>query len=46
MAKKDAFVPLLKQTVPARFLAAFSKNVLRPKQVFYYTKGDPTTQCS
>lgn len=46
MAKKDAFVPLLRQTVPARFLAAFSKNVLRPKQVFYYTKGDLTTQCS
>ena len=46
MAKKDAFVPLLKQTVPTRFLAAFSKNVLRPKQVFYYTKGDLTTQCS
>jgi polar amino acid transport system substrate-binding protein len=46
MAKKDAFVPLLKQTVPARFLAAFSKNVLRPKQVFYYSKGDLTTQCS
>jgi polar amino acid transport system substrate-binding protein len=46
MAKKDAFVPLLKQTVPTRFLAAFSKNVLRPKQVFYYTKGDLTTQCT
>jgi polar amino acid transport system substrate-binding protein len=46
MAKKDAFVPLLKQTVPARFLPAFSKNVLRPKQVFYYTKGDLTAQCT
>jgi len=46
MAKRDAFVPLLKQTVPGRFLAAFSKNVLRPKQVFYYSKGDLTTQCS
>ncbi len=46
MAKKDAFVPILKQTVPARFLPAFSKNVLRPKQVFYYSKGDLTTQCS
>jgi polar amino acid transport system substrate-binding protein len=45
MAKRDAFVPILKQTVPARFLTAFSKNVLRPKQVFYYTKGDLTTQC-
>ena len=46
MAKKDAFVPILRNTVPARFLTAFSKNVLRPKQVFYYTKGDLTTQCS
>jgi polar amino acid transport system substrate-binding protein len=45
MAKRDAFAPLLRQTVPARFLPAFSKNVLRPKQVFYYTKGDATTQC-
>ena len=46
MAKKDAFVPILRNTVPGRFLAAFSKNVLRPKQVFYYSKGDLTTQCS
>ncbi len=45
MAKRDAFVPILRQTVPTRFLPAFSKNVLRPKQVFYYTKGDATTQC-
>jgi ABC-type amino acid transport substrate-binding protein len=46
MAKKDAFLPILKQSVPARNLAAFTKNILRPKQVFYYTKGDLTTQCS
>ncbi len=45
MAKRDAFVPILRRTVPARFLEAFSKNVLRPKQVFYYSKGDLTTQC-
>jgi len=45
MAKRDAFVPILRNTVPSRFLAAFSKNVLRPKQVFYYSKGDLTTQC-
>jgi polar amino acid transport system substrate-binding protein len=45
MAKKDAFVPILRNTVPPRFLTAFSKNVLRPKQVFYYSKGDLTTQC-
>lgn len=46
MAKRDAFLPMLRQTVPTRFLNAFSKNILRPKQVFYYTKGDLTTQCS
>ena len=46
MTKRDAFFPILKASVPARNLAAFSKNILRPKQVFYYTKGDLTTQCS
>lgn len=46
MTKKDAFFPILKASVPARNLAAFSKNILRPKQVFYYSKGDLTTQCS
>ncbi len=45
MSKRDAFFPILKNTVPARFLGAFSKNILRPKQVFYYSKGDLTTQC-
>jgi polar amino acid transport system substrate-binding protein len=45
MAKKDAFFPILKNTIPARELAAFSKNILRPKQVFYYSKGDVTAQC-
>jgi len=45
MTKKDQFFPILKQSVPARFLPAFSKNILRPKQVFYYSKGDLTTQC-
>ncbi len=45
MSKRDAFYPILKNTVPARFLGAFSKNILRPKQVFYYSKGDLTTQC-
>jgi polar amino acid transport system substrate-binding protein len=46
MTKKDAFYPIMKASVPARNLAAFAKNILRPKQVFYYTKGDLTTQCS
>jgi polar amino acid transport system substrate-binding protein len=45
MAKKDAFLPILRNTIPARELAAFTKNILRPKQVFYYSKGDVTAQC-
>lgn len=46
MTKKDAFFPIMKASVPPKNLAAFAKNILRPKQVFYYTKGDLTTQCS
>jgi len=46
MAKRDAFMPLIKASVPAKNLAAFSKNILRPSQVFYYSKGDLTTQCA
>ena len=45
MRKRDAFYPIMKASVPARNLAAFAKNILRPKQVFYYTKGDATSQC-
>ena len=45
MRKKDAFYPIMKASVPARNLAAFAKNILRPKQVFYYTKTDLTSQC-
>jgi polar amino acid transport system substrate-binding protein len=46
LAKRDAFMPLIKASVPARNLPAFAKNVLRPEQVFYYSKGDLTTQCT
>jgi polar amino acid transport system substrate-binding protein len=46
MAKGDLFIPILKTNVPSRFFNAFSKNVLRPKQVFYYNKVDLTTQCN
>lgn len=46
MAKRDAFFPIMKASVPARNLAAFSKNILRPKQVFYYTRTDLTSKCS
>src|ERR1051325_5782337 len=45
MRKRDAFYPIMKAVVPARNLAAFAKNILRPKQqVFYYTKEDLTTK--
>ena len=46
MAKRDAFFPIMKASVPARNLSAFAKNILRPKQVFYYTRTDLTTKCS
>ena len=46
MSKRDAFLPMIKASVPAKNLAAFSKNVLRSGQVFYYSKGDLTTQCT
>ncbi|MGH3071840.1 MAG: transporter substrate-binding domain-containing protein [Gaiellaceae bacterium] len=46
MAKRDAFFPIMKASVPARNLAAFAKNILRPKQVFYYTRTDLTSKCS
>ncbi len=46
MAKKDAFYPILKANVPARHLGVFAKNILRPGNVFYYSKGDLTTKCT
>jgi polar amino acid transport system substrate-binding protein len=36
MRKKDQFMPILKANVPARFLASFAKNILRPNQTFQY----------
>ena len=45
MTKRDAFFPIMKASVPARNLSSFSKNILRPKQVFYYTRTDLTSQC-
>jgi len=46
MKKRDLFFPILKNTVPPAQVAAFSKNIRRPKQGFGYTQGDLTTQCS
>jgi polar amino acid transport system substrate-binding protein len=45
MKKRDLFFPILRNTVPPRQVAPFSKNILRPKQAFGYTTGDLTTQC-
>ena len=45
MRKRDLFFPILKNTVPPRQVAPFSKNILRPKQDFGYNTGDLTTQC-
>ena len=37
MRKKDLFNTILRNNVPARFVPAFSKNILRPKQTSRYT---------
>jgi polar amino acid transport system substrate-binding protein len=36
MRKKDRFLPILRNNVPARFVAGFSNNILRPKVTFGY----------
>ena len=46
MKRRDLFFPILKNTVPPRQVAPFSKNILRPKQTFTYNAGDITTVCS
>jgi len=46
MKKRDLFFPILRNTVPPRQVAPFSKNILRPKQNFAYNQGDITTVCS
>jgi polar amino acid transport system substrate-binding protein len=45
MRKRDTFVKILKDNVPARVYASFSRNVLRPNNRFGYAQGDATTQC-
>jgi polar amino acid transport system substrate-binding protein len=48
MKTADRFFPILQNTVPARFVGAFSKNILRPNNTFSYapaTSPDPTTVC-
>ena len=36
MRKKDTFMALLRNNVPARFVASFSRNILRPNVTFGY----------
>jgi polar amino acid transport system substrate-binding protein len=45
MRKRDTFLRILRESVPARNLAAFSRNILRPNNRFGYTQGDATSQC-
>jgi hypothetical protein len=45
MRKKDTFMKILRNNVPARFVTGFSRNILRPNNRFGYTSGDPTTVC-
>jgi polar amino acid transport system substrate-binding protein len=48
MRKKDVFMTILRNNVPARFVTAFSKNILRPKNTFAYppaTAPSPDTVC-
>ena len=46
MRKRDTFVKILRNNVPSRLVAGFSRNILRPNNRFGYTSGDPTTVCS
>ncbi len=45
MRKADRFYPILQNTVPARFVGAFSKNILRPNNTFSYAPaGAPAAE--
>ena len=45
MRKKDTFMSILKNNVPARFVTAFSKNILRPNNTFGYAPpGTPSAE--
>lgn len=48
MKKKDIFLNILRNNIPARDVPAFSKNILRPKQTFGYVPAaspSPDTVC-
>jgi polar amino acid transport system substrate-binding protein len=43
MRKKDAFMAILRNNVPARFVQGFSRNILRPNNTFGYAPpGSPS----
>jgi polar amino acid transport system substrate-binding protein len=43
MRKKDTFMAMLRNNVPGRFVAGFSKNILRPNNTFTYAPpGSPS----
>ena len=43
MRKKDRFLPILRNNVPGRFVAGFSRNILRPNVTFGYAPaGSPS----
>jgi len=43
MRKKDQFMPILRNNVPARFVSSFSQNILRPNNTLSYaTPGSPS----
>ena len=45
MRKKDTFMSMLQNNVPARFVTAFSKNILRPNNTFGYAPpGTPSAE--
>ena len=48
MRKRDLFMQILRNNVPARFIAGFSRNILRPNNTFGYappTAPSPDTVC-
>jgi polar amino acid transport system substrate-binding protein len=45
MRKKDTFMSILRNNVPARFVPAFSRNILRPRNTFGYAPaGSPAVE--
>jgi polar amino acid transport system substrate-binding protein len=45
MKRRDTFTTILRNNVPARVIASFQRNILRPNNDFRYATTDVTTQC-